>query len=198
MRVGLDVNAAYVSAVVAGLAVIVGGVMQALTLRRAKENAAATVLANERATAMTVASSERAARLSALASATTVWEQGLREDIAEYATLSYEVEQKYKWAITHHESWPGEEWEKVMHEDVLLNRLLLRLNKDVPAEELLIDRVKAMRHEKEKEQADWSIRRDALVDAARDAFRARWSDNFTSDSQPHIAEASCANSAADH
>jgi hypothetical protein len=78
-------NAAYVSATVAGAAVVVSGVMQYLTLRRAKEDAERTITATE-----------RTARMTALSSATTVGEQGLREDLAEFATLTYEVESAFK------------------------------------------------------------------------------------------------------
>jgi hypothetical protein len=47
------VNAAYVSATVAGAAVFVSGVMQYLTLRRAKEDVERTVAATERTARMT-------------------------------------------------------------------------------------------------------------------------------------------------
>jgi hypothetical protein len=87
------VNAAYVSATVAGAAVIVGGVLQYLTLRRAKVDA-------ER----TVAATERTARMTALSSATTIWEQGLGDDLAEFATLTYEVEPAYNLAMSHNAS----------------------------------------------------------------------------------------------
>src|SRR5580704_1716576 len=57
-------NAAYVSATVAGAAVVVSGVMQYLTLRRAKEDAERTITATERTARMT-ALSKRDDRLGA-------------------------------------------------------------------------------------------------------------------------------------
>jgi hypothetical protein len=162
------VNAAYVSATVAGAAVFVSGVMQYLTLRRAKEDV-------ER----TVAATERTARMTALSSATTLWEQGLREDLAEFATLTYEVESAFKWAMSHNAPWPGEDAEKVAHVEVVFNRALLRLNRDVPSERGLIESLGAMRSEKEQL---WTERRDALVEAAVAAFHARWADNLGSES----------------
>jgi hypothetical protein len=162
------VNAAYISATVAGAAVIVSGILQYLTLHHAKENAK-----------RTVDSTERTARMTALASATMVWEQGLREDLAEFATLTYEVETAYNWAMSHRAAWPGEDADKVAHVEVVFNRILLRLNPDAPSEHRLLDSLKLMRDDKTQL---WIDRRNGLVEAAVATFRARWTDNLDGDS----------------
>ena len=156
------------SAVVAGVAVIVGGVLQYLTLRRVKEDAASTL-----------AVTEQTARMTALASATTVWEQGLREDLAEFATLTYEVESAYGWAMDNKKPWPGEAAEKVAKVETIFNRILLRLNRDVPSQQRLIESLEAMRDDTGKL---WVDRRKNLVDAALATFRARWADNLKGES----------------
>jgi hypothetical protein len=158
-------SAAYVSAIVAGVAVVISGVLQYLTLRRAKESAADTLGATE-----------RTARMTALSSATTVWEQGLREDLAEFATLTYEVETACKWAMDRNLPWPGDEAENVAAVETTFNRILLRLDQDVPSERGLIDALEAMRHDKKQL---WVERRKNLVDEALAAFRARWNDNLS-------------------
>ncbi|HEX9968038.1 MAG TPA: hypothetical protein VGB06_08825, partial [Solirubrobacterales bacterium] len=150
---------------VAGVAVLVSGILQYLTLRRAKESAVETLGATE-----------RTARMAALSSATTVWEQGLREDLAKFPTLSYEVETAYKWAMDRKLPWPGDEAENVAAVETAFNRILLRLDRDVPSESALIGAVEAMRHD---EKQLWVERRKHLVDAALAAFRARWSDNLS-------------------
>jgi hypothetical protein len=114
--------------------------------------------------------------MAALSSATTVWEQGLREDLAKFPTLSYEVETAYKWAMDRKLPWPGDEAENVAAVETAFNRILLRLDRDVPSESALIGAVEAMRHD---EKQLWVERRKHLVDAALAAFRARWSDNLS-------------------
>jgi len=165
------VSAAYVSAIVAGIAVVVGGVLQYLTLRRARESAADTL-----------AATERTARMTALSSATTVWEQGLREDLAEFATLTYEVETAYKWAMDRKLPWPGDEAENVAAVETIFNRILLRLDQDVSSERDLIGALEAMRHNKKQL---WVERRKNLVDAALATFRARWNDILSSEPEAH-------------
>jgi hypothetical protein len=164
-------SAAYVSAIVAGVAVVVSGILQYLTLRRAKENAADILSATE-----------RTARMTALSSATTLWEQGLREDLAEFATLTYEVETAYKWAMDRKLPWPGDEVENVAAVETIFNRILLRLDRDVSSERGLIDALEEMRHDKKQL---WVERRKNLVDAALAAFRARWSDNLSTGSEAY-------------
>jgi hypothetical protein len=138
--------------------------MQYLTLRRAKEDAGNTLTVTE-----------RTARVTALSGATTVWEQGLREDLAEFATLTYEVETAHAAAIAQSKPWPAGEAEKVARVETVFNRILLRLDRDVPSEQRLIENLEAMREDKEKL---WVERRKNLVDAARATFRARWTDNL--------------------
>jgi len=135
--------------------------MQYLTLRRAKEDAE-----------NTVAATERTARITALSSATTIWEQGLREDLATFATLAYEVETAYRWAMDNDAPWPqGDDVKKVAEEATIFNRVKLRLDRDVPSERDLIASVEAMREDKGKL---WVDRREHLVDAAVAAFRSKW------------------------
>lgn len=131
-----------------------------MTLRRAREDAADTL-----------AVAERTARMAALSSAATIWEQGLREDLAEFATLTYEVESAYSWAMDHKAPWPGEEAEKVAKLETIFNRILLRLDQDVSSQQRLIESLKAMRDDT---GTLWVDRRDGLVDAALVTFRARW------------------------
>jgi hypothetical protein len=132
------------------------------TLRRAREEAESSLAANE-----------RIARTTALSSSTTVWEQGLREDLAEFATLTYEVESAYKWAMSQQAPWPGENAERVADVETIFNRILLRLNQDVPSERGLIESLETMRDD---EGQLWTERRKNLVEAARLAFQARWAD----------------------
>lgn len=155
-------SAAYVSAIVAGIAVVVGALMQFLTLRRSRESSEGTLIA-----------SERTARMAALSSATTVWEQGLRDDLAQYATLTYEVETSYAFAMAKKLPWPGDYAEEVAEVETVFNRILLRLDLAVSAELQLMESVKKMRDDK---QQLWVDRRQHLVEAARSAFRARWSE----------------------
>jgi hypothetical protein len=155
-------SAAFLSAAVAGIAVIVGALMQRLTLRGAREDAH-----------LALASAQRTARTSALSSATTIWEQGLREDLAEFATLTYEVETAFKLAMETSTPWPGEHMPQVIQVEVLFNRTVLRLDKDVPTQRALVESLKAMRDGK---TGLWVDRRDAVVDAAVEAFRAKWVD----------------------
>ncbi len=159
-------NAAYVSAIVAAIAVVVGGAMQYLTLRHAKDDSRNTLKA-----------SEWTARIAALADATSIWEQGLREDLAQYATLSYEVEAAYDFAMAKKLPWPGNSADDVAAVETILNRVLLRLDRNVPSERALIESVRAMRSDKERL---WVDRRDHLVDTALEAFRVRWASNLTS------------------
>jgi hypothetical protein len=136
--------------------------MQHQTLRGAREDAH-----------LALASAQETARISALSNATTIWEQGLREDLAEFATLTYEVETAYKLAMEQGATWPGRHMPQVIQVEVIFNRTVLRLDKDVPAQRALVANLEAMRDEK---TGLWVDRRDALVNAAVDAFRAKWAD----------------------
>jgi hypothetical protein len=156
-------SAAYVSAIVAGVAVIVSALLQYLTLQRAKEDSIKTLTA-----------SARTARLAALADATNLWEQGLREDLATYATLVYEVETAWQ-ARTKGSAWPGPHYDKVLGIETIFNRVMLRLDREIPTESALIKSAKAMRDD---ETTLWVTRRDNLVVAAAAAFRARWAGNL--------------------
>jgi hypothetical protein len=114
-------------------------------------------------------------QIAALSSATTVWEQGLREDLAEFATLAYEVDAAYRWAMDSKEPWPGEHADKVSKAETVFNRILLRLDRDVQSERHLIECVEEMR---DSPNTLWVDRRRDLVDASVAAFRVRWADNL--------------------
>lgn len=160
----VGVSAAYISAIVAALAVVIGGAMQYLTLRYAKEDSK-----------NVLQTSERTARIAALADATSMWEQGLREDLARYATLSYEVEAAYDFAMAKKLSWPGDSADDVAEVETIFNRVLLRLDWNVPSERALIESAKAMREDRKRL---WIDRRDHLVEMALEAFRVRWASNL--------------------
>jgi hypothetical protein len=166
----IAVSAAYVSAVVAAAAVIVSGVLQYLTLRRSREEAAETL-----------AATERTARIAALSGATTIWEQGLREDLAEFATLSYEVESAYKAAMDSGSPWPGENAEKVSGTETIFHRIRMRLDQSVPSQRALIESLEALRDDDERL---WVNRRDETVEAAVEAIRSRWADNLYGEAVP--------------
>jgi hypothetical protein len=145
-------SAAVASAIVAGVAVIVGGAFQYLTLRRARETT----------------------RIAARSDATAKWEQGLRDDLAAFVTLTYGLDVAYKWAMERNTPWPGDAEAKLVEAEVLYHRIRLRLDTEVRAQQVLLAAVEALRDDHSEES--WAARRDSLVDAAVAAFRARWAE----------------------
>jgi hypothetical protein len=71
--------------------------------------------------------------------------------------------------------WPGPYDDKVKGIETIFNRVMLRLDREVPTERALIESAKAMRDD---DEALWVTRRDNLVDVAAAAFRTRWAANL--------------------
>ena len=166
-------SAAFVSALVAGVAVVVSGVMQFLTLKRSREN-----------TLLTLQEGRHTARMTALATTTEQWEAGLRDDLAEFATLTYNVEAGYRDAMSQGLPWPGEKAELVNKVDLLYGRVLLRLDPRVAEEISLRQALEALMRTDADEL--WIVRRDAVIQAARHAISLRYDQVFGRPNAPQL------------
>jgi len=189
------VSAAYVSAMVAGLAVIVSGVMQFLTVRQSRENTKETLavtrentketLAVTRENAVLTAEKTREntiltlqeARMNSMASIvsadTQKWVDELRADLAEYIALSLKTSTRFKDYMEKDITWPGEHEELVLELEVLSNRITLRLDLENEAQHKLYWSVWHLVHFSHKDP--WTDRKLELMENAREVFADRWS-----------------------
>lgn len=100
------------------------------------------------------------------------WIDNVREDISNYIPLTYETSIAYKEAMQNNTAWPGEYYNLLLKEDTLRNRILLRLNMDLPLHHelaLLLDELRDSNHE-----ASWIDRRDRLQECTRKILREEW------------------------
>lgn len=153
-------SAAFISATVAGIAVVVSAVLQYLTLRRNREN---TLLALKEA--------RETARMSTLASLTEQWEHGLIGDLAEFVTMTYAIESGFREAMAKTLPWPGDELETVHQAEVLFARIMLRLDTSVLPERLLSESLNDLKAPKSNDL--WIERRDRAISAASRVLAAR-------------------------
>lgn len=167
-------NAAVISATVAGIAVVVGAVMQYLTLRANRESTLLTLDEGRRSTEQTLSEARETARMTALATTNQEWEEGLRSDLAEFCTLTYDVETAYKWAVHHKVPWPGDKMDVVNQVDVLYGRLMLRLDTRKPSQRDLADAVRGLMATESQEL--WIERRDRTLELATVTFSTRWTE----------------------
>ena len=158
----VQLSAAVVSAIVAGIAVVVSGVMQYLTLKRSREN-----------TLLTLRQARETARMSALATANQNWESGLRDDLAEFATLTYDVESGFRHAMAANLPWPGDKKPMVDKVDLLYGRIMLRLDARAEVDKVVIKRLNELMSTETESEDLWIDRRDRLIDSTRELFACR-------------------------
>jgi hypothetical protein len=160
------------SVVVAALAILVGAAMQILTLRYAKGSAKEEIDSAQRQTKETLQASWAGTRAGIASEHLRHLMDDLARDLSEYLSNSYFVDSGYRAYKTGGGSWPGEYMENVKKEDLLYNKIRLRLNPAIGQDAELNTRLLAMRDS--KTEVLWIDRRDKVIEAAQHLFDARW------------------------
>lgn len=94
---------------------------------------------------------------------------GLRSALAEYLTLTYNVEMNFKMAMSNKLPWPGDHMDLVNREDQLYNSLQLLLDAERPSHAALIQDLGELRNARSDRY--WTDRRDAVLVSAREVLR---------------------------
>ena len=162
----------WVGAVVAGFAVIVSAVMQYLTIRNARHSTNETLRQTETNTRETLKITLHTTRANIRSDNLRHDIDKLTEDLSEYLANSYWFESAYHHSRSTGETWPGEHLDLVKREDLLYNKIRLRLDPHHPLDLKLSQDLEKLRDTGSKEL--WIARRDHVVDSARSAFAAKW------------------------
>ncbi len=163
------------SAIIAALAIVVGAIMQLITLRYTQRNAQDSISAARDQTRDTLSMSRAGTRANIASEHLRQLIEDLTRDLSEYLSNSYFIDTGYrvfKSSTDTAKNWPGEHWEYVKKEDLLYNKIRLRLNPANEHDEVLIAQLEALRDLDSAEE--WIRRRDRVIQAAQSSFGARW------------------------
>lgn len=169
-------DSSLIGVMVAGLAVIVGAIMQFFTIRSSRKSTEEALNAAQKNTSETLKTSLTTARATIQADKMKHYVDKLADDLAKYMSNSYFVDSGYRAAMAGNKPWPGEHWEEVKLEDQLYSRILLHLNPEDPFDKEVLDGLQALRDGSSK--VIWIERRDALVRSAQASFAHKWQETL--------------------
>lgn len=170
---------------VAAAALLSSVIMQLLSIHNSNNNTQASLRASSKNTEDTLRESSKInqATLAASLRNAQLGIQGtnlqhvidkLTDDLSEYMSNSYFIEVAYRDAKLNKRDWPPTEdiWERLKREDLLLNRIRLRLNPLDTLDKQLLTDLDELR--KMDSPVLWIDRRDQLVASVQSVFGGKW------------------------
>jgi hypothetical protein len=142
----MDIPSTFLSVVVAASAVIVGAIMQYMTLRTTRRNTLSSL------------------HVGVIES--TISE--LKSALAKWLTLTYSMDAAYQGKKYNNRDFPPGHVELALREDELYNLIRLQLDSNEPVHQQLLEAIIELRNGDSKEI--WTVRRDAVISRAIAAF----------------------------
>ena len=162
----------FLSILVAGVAIIIGAIMQYLTIRSTRRTTADTLRQTRENTRDTLTTTLITVRANIRADNLRHDVDELTEALSHYMSNSYHVDSGYRAAKMRSGTWPGEHWEEVKLEDLLYNKIRLRLTPEDPLDMELVKNLENLRDFDSKQI--WAERRNSVTESAQRVFAAKW------------------------